>query len=62
MQDILSLTVNLVKFNSAYLDPDVVSNLVHTLSIHACTTTRYMIMIITYSCNHVACEEDLEDF
>jgi len=39
-KDILSLTVNLVKFNSAYLDPDVVSNLVHTLSIHACTTTR----------------------
>ena len=40
LQDILSLTVNVVKFNSAYLDPDVVSNLIHTLSSHACTTTR----------------------
>ena len=39
-KDILSLTLNLVKFNSAYLDPDIVSKLILVLSWHACTTTR----------------------
>lgn len=38
--EILGLTVNLVKFNSAYLEPEIVSNLIGLLFWYSRTTDR----------------------
>jgi hypothetical protein len=37
---LLTLTVSLVKFNSAYLDPHVVTCLISKLSLFACNTEK----------------------
>ncbi len=37
---LLALTVSLVKFNSAYLDPQIITSLIGKLSLFACNTEK----------------------